>query len=183
MAKWHHEQGLSRLEIREKIFEWGKENNLYIKYNINNDVISKIYKYDPPKLKSVEVKINQQDIENINRRFDNRKTKLVALAMLCYSKAHSGSDGYFNLSSMHLSFWLNMNKRGLRQRYIRELIEYEFLNEYPQNKPTSYKTWDVAFEEQSTRYKLTIPVVNAGEFVLGSNDIKKLYAEIFDSPL
>ena len=181
LAKWYHEQGLTQLEIRDKIFLWGKENNIYIKYNVNNDIISKIYRYNPPKLKSVEVKINAQDIENINRRFDNRKTKMVALAILCYAKVHSDKYNHFNISSMHLSFWLNMNRRGLRQRYIRELIDYEFITEFSYNKPKCFKTWDVAFEEQSTRYQLIVPSENTGEFILQGNNVKKLYTEIFDT--
>ena len=32
LAKWYKQQGLSNVEIREKIFEWGKKYNIYIKY-------------------------------------------------------------------------------------------------------------------------------------------------------
>ena len=179
IAKWFNEQGLTRLEIRNKLFQWGKENNIYIKYNINNDIIDKLFNYNSHKLKSVEVKINKQDVENINKRFDHGKTKLVALAMLCYAKAHASQTGEFIVSSVNMGCWLNINRKSLRQKHIKELIDYEYLIEVSRPANKDFKTWTKAYEEQSIKYKLNVPIDNYGEYELERNDVRKLYADIF----
>ena len=179
MIKWYKEDGLSKFEIRQKIYDWAEE-KFYIKYNVN-DIIDRVFDSKLPGLKSMIVKINKQDIKNINKRFDNKTTKFVALAMLCYAKAHANRDGEFNISSVSMSSWLNMNRKTLRHKYIKELVEYEYLTEVA--KPENNKKWANVYEEQSIRYKINVQLHNSGEVVLENNDIRILFDELFSTPI
>ena len=179
LVKWYKELGSKKIEVRAALFEWGKKYNFYIKYNVN-DIIDTVFERNSPNLKSPEIKINKNDVKNINKRFDNKNTKLVALAVLCYAKAFANEDGEFSLTSVGLSSWLNINRQSIRKKYIKELIEYEFVSEV--SKPERIKNkndWGKPYEEQSTRYKINMPLNNSGDFVLRNNEIGKLFSEVF----
>jgi hypothetical protein len=177
MVCYHKEKGLKKIEVRETLFEWGKVNHVFIKYNVNN-IINRVFDSDTAiKLKSPSVKINKQDLMEIMKRFDDNKTKLVALAMLCYAKAHADKMGEFNISSVGLGAWLGINRKALRNKYIKELIEYEYLLEV--SKPQNSVRWTQAYDAQSTRYKINAPLHNIGDYVLVDNGIEKLFSDIF----
>lgn len=174
IAKWYKEQGFKSLEIRKKIFDWGKENNIYIKYNVNN-IITSVFK-DNERLKDyVNVKINKRDIDEINKRFDSRVTKLVALAMLCYAKAHANGNKEFSISSVALSAWINKSSNHLRSRYIKELIEFGYLSLV--STPRNTYAWNNA--EKNSVYRINVDIHNSGDYVLVDNNILDLYNSIF----
>jgi hypothetical protein len=134
-------------------------------------------------LRTGGVKINKQDIANINKRFDNMNTKLVALAMLCYAKAHANKQGEFSISSVSLGLWLHINRQNLRSKYIKELVDYEFLIEVdPKLRSTrsaDHKKWAQPYEDQSIQYRINSPIYNNGEYELKDNDMRTLFSEIF----
>lgn len=177
MVRWHKEQGLKRIEIRDTMFDWGRANNIDMKYNIN-DIINRVFgveKYVP--LQSPIIKINKQDIENIKRRFDNKKTKLVALAMLCYAKAKANRDGVFGISATSLGAWLEINRKTLTNKYIKELVDFEYLSII--SKPENNYKWLKSYDDQSTKYKINASLHNSGDFVLSDNKVRILFSEVF----
>ena len=179
MARWHREQGHTRLETRNKIFEWGNRHNTYIKYNLN-DILNRVYDVENYiSLKTTKVKINRLDIDNINERFDNKKTKLVALSLLCYAKAKADKSGEFSISSVNLGAWLGINRKMLVNRYIKELIDFEYLEII--SKPSNNSRWNKPQDEQITRYRLNVPLHNSGDLHLVNNDMRVLFSQAFSA--
>ena len=177
IACYYKERGLKKIEIREALFEWGKQYHVFIKYNVN-DIINRVFATERAKLlRNPVVKINKQDIAEIKKRFDDNKTRLVALAMLCFAKAHGTKDGEFSISSVGLGAWLNISRKTLRSKYIKELIEYEFLSEV--EKPQNNMRWDKSYDTQSTQYRINHPLHNSGNVTLFNNDMKQLFSEVF----
>ncbi len=176
IAKWYKEQGYPKLKIRESIFAWAKENGIHIKYNVN-DLIGRALEDKRRLTDNVVVRVNQADIAEINRRFDSRKTKYVALAFLCYGKAYADRDREFSVSSAALGAWLDMSRSTLQTIYIPELVDYEYLSII--QKPQNTYSWGAKKSFHSTKYRLEVPIHNSGEFILTNNNIQKLSAEIF----
>jgi hypothetical protein len=164
-----------RQAIRQRMFKWAKEHVGFIKYRIS-DIIDRVYR-DEYTLRDVEVMINEQDIEKINFVTDNKKTKLVALAFVCYAKAHKGSDNVFNLSSTSLADWVDINRKTLMSIHVKELMDYGFLNLV--ERSVQKRNWDQPLDKQASAYKINYELCNSGEYILEKNDIKGLFDKIF----
>lgn len=176
IAKWFKAMGLEPVKIRERIFEWANENGLYIKQSVN-DIIHRALT-DKKKLReNVEIKISKTDIEEIEMRFDKPKTKLVALAILCYAKANADKNGEFCISSVALGAWLDIHSSNIRRNYLRELVEFGYISKVSTPKGTF--NWSHSDEENYSKYRIEVSVRNCGAFVLQNNDIKKLHKEAF----
>ena len=179
MIRWYKGQGeLSRIEIREKIlYEWAAKHKIDVRYNLN-DIINRVFdSNDFGVLKTPVVKVNNQDVERIKRSFDSETTKLVALAILCYAKAHGNIKGEFTMSAVNLGAWLGINRRSLAKKYIKELIDFNYLTIAA--KPTNNSKWEKAYAEQSTHYVINAPLHNSGNYELKNNDIGILFNEVF----
>lgn len=176
LAKWYKQQGLSNVEIREKIFEWGKTYNIYIKYNVNSIIYQALE--DKHRLRGDEavVRISQSDIDEITRRFDSVPCRKTALGILCYAKVSADRDNEFNISALALSNWLNLNSGNLSALYLKELNDFEYIQKIKNEKTYS---WDKNVKSNSLRMKLLVPIENKGDYILGNNDIEKLYDDIF----
>lgn len=176
LAKWYKQQGLSNVEIRDRIFEWGQKYNIYIKYNVNSIIYQALE--DKNRLRGDEsvVRINQNDIDEITRRFDSVQCRKVALAILCYAKASADRDNEFNISALALSNWLNTNHSNMCNRAIKELIDFEYIS-----KVNSVKTysWDNNVKSNTLAIKILVPIENKGEYTLNKNNIEELYNKIF----
>ena len=176
IAKFLKATGLEPVKIRGRIFEWANENGLYIKQSVN-DIIRRALT-DSKKLKeNVEIKISKADIEEIEMRFDKPKTKLVALAILCYAKANADKKGEFCLSSVALGAWLGIHSSNIRRNYLRELVEFGYISKV--STPKGAFNWSHSDEENYSKYRIEVSVRNCGAFVLQNNDIKKLHKEAF----
>ena len=177
MVRWYKQNGYSKLAIRDELFNWGEKHGVYFKFKINN-VNNRVFeKESETDLKSPVVKINKHDIDEINRRFDSEKSKLVALAMLCYAKGHADAKREFVISSVALSAWTGIDRKMLCNKYIQELIDYEYLTVV--NKPENSKKWDASYSEQSTRYKLKMSLHNSGDYILENNNLGVLFSKVF----
>ena len=176
LACSYKSKGLTKAETRQAIFDWGKKYGVRIKYDVNAIVI-RAFDSANPTFKSPVVKINKQDYTKIIEWFDNKKTRLVALALLCYAKAHANKKGEFYISAVALGAWLKINRKALRARYIKELLDFEYLVEI--EKPSNNNKWNEDHDKQATKYKLNASLHNSGEHVLVDNDIGKLYSQVF----
>ena len=180
IAKWYKEQGLNHMEIRDKIFEWGKQNDIYIDCNVNNLVSKAIEDQKPLRGDDVVVHISDNDINEIKRRFDSKMTRRTALAILCYAKVTANNKGEFSISLLSLGQWLGKNSKHLGRRYITELIDFEYIKKCDNTK-TYY--WDKINKavSKSLKLQMLVPVKNKGKYVLEGNNIDKLYDDIFEN--
>jgi len=175
LVKWYKQQGLSHLEIREAIFNWGKTNNIYIHCNVNNIIYQAIN--DKNRLReNVIVRINNNDIQEIIKRFDSRNCKLLALSLLCLAKCSADRDGEFNVSLLALSNWTKIDYSNISKRYLPELIDFGYVSKQENKRVFS---WDKNVKSKSVSLKIMLPFSNSGTYILKNNDIHELYDEIF----
>lgn len=178
MAKFYKEQGLQKFEIRDKIFEWGKQHSVYFTFSINT-VIYRVFEDNRPLKADTQVYINDEDIEFINSHFDSIKVKTVALAVLCYAKIFADADNEVIISTVDFANWLHMQQPHISARYIPELIDFNMLQRV--DSENCHFSWNSkrAFSK-NRRYKVNMTLKNEGVYVLANNDILKLAEKIFN---
>ena len=175
LAKWYKQQSMTHIEIRQAIFEWGKKYNVYISCNLNNIIYQALK--DKQRLRdNVSIKINEFDVNEIKRRFDNKNCRMVALAILCIAKCSANRDGEFNISILALSNWLHINHGNISSRYITELIDFGYISKVNFEKTFA---WNKQVKSKSLNIKLEVPINNSGEVFLVDNNIIDLYNSIF----
>ena len=172
LSKWYKENGMTHEEIRNSIFKWANSYGIYITHNLNNIIYLALE--DKLRLKdNIQIKINNGDIEEIKRRFDTKNTRLVALSLLCYAKAHADRDKLFSISLKALSCWIGITAQNLSTRYIKELYDFGYLDINRTTFKYDYKT------VKQNIYKLKVDIHNNGNYLLVDNNIMDLYSKIF----
>ena len=78
---------------------------------------------------------------------------------------------------MALSNWLNINRGNMSGRYIKELIDFEYIKKVETSKTYS---WDSNVKSNTMNLKILVPIENKGDYVLVKNNIENLYNEIFE---
>jgi hypothetical protein len=175
LAKWFKQQGMSHIEIRQAIFDWGKKYHIYIEYNVNSIIYQALD--DKQRLKdNIVIKISEQDVKEIKNRFDTKNTRLAALAMLCIAKGYADRDREFQVSLIALSAWLGIANTNLSGLYIKELIDFGYIEKISDEKVFS---WNKKTKSKHIRYKINVPLSNDGIYEIFNNDIHKLYEDIF----
>jgi hypothetical protein len=172
----YKEQGLTPCAIRDKLFEWGKKHRVWIKYDVNS-IITRVFDAQNNMLRSPIVKVSKQDVERIKKSYFNKKVRLVALAMLLYAKAYANKKKEFYISSVGLGAWLGISRKTLRGKYIKELVDFEYLVEVEARAVGN--EWNKEDGAQSIKYRLNVPLYEDGEYEMEGNDIYKLYNEAF----
>lgn len=177
ISKYNHARGMSKLDSRDALFEWGKKFGVYIKYNVNS-IINAAFE-DKTNLYSGDVvKVSVADMKEILRRFDNKKNRISALAVLCYAKVRANEYGEFSLSSNAFASWLGVGSTSAFY-YLRDMCEYEYLERI--YTPSNNYLWAKNDDMKSCRYKILVSTDNNGEFTLFQNDIEDLYNTVMDS--
>jgi len=179
IAKYYKQQGLPFLEIRDKIFYWGKQHNVYISCNLNG-IINRVLKDNVPLRESSIVRISNSDIDEITRRFDSKPLRLFALSLLCLSKVSANNKGEFDCSISAVSNWIKVNRGNLNHRYLTELINYRYIERTSDEKVLS---WNGNVKSKSLMLKMNVPLRNNGKYKLDGNDIFGLYNLIFKKNL
>lgn len=177
LVKWFREQNISnKMEIRNNIFAWASKHKVFIDFNLNG-CIDSAFNDNSRLTTDTIIKISQNDINDIRSRFDDKNTKKIALAVLCYAKAFSDSNSEFSLSCTSLGCWTNIHYTNVSRRYINELIDYGYISLVEQGNTKS--VWGNKARTKMNRYKINVSIRNAGEYILKDNDIDSLYREIF----
>ena len=177
MAKYHIMQGVPIPDIRQKIFDWGRENNIWIKYNVNEVTIRAAE--DKRQLLCPEsVNVSDEDVARIKKLFDTPRVQCCALALLCYAKVNANRSGEFPLSSIPFSNWVGLDRSYFQRKVAKELEMFEYIKviRTPQKKPK----WHEGEHLATTRYKMLVPYENTGEHILNGNDIHGLFRELFE---
>ena len=183
LAKYYLQQGLSAIEVREKIFAWAAANNIYIAgSDINLNQLIFHADADDRKLRGdVTVRISEADIQEIVNRFDKTKVRKVALAVLCYAKVTADEHNQFVMSVAGLSNWLGYNYNFMLERYLPELAKLGYIDRVIRNAPKKSSRFQTNPRVRPSTYQIFVPHNNAGKFRLHNNDINTLYQDCFES--
>lgn len=181
LARWYTQEGYGFKETRNKIFEWAKTSNNYLKYNVN-DIVTAARKCNERLKDNVIVRVSEDDVNEIVRLFDNFNTRKVALALLCYAKVYANKDGEFYISMSALAEWIGIARQNISQRCLPELVALEYIERTPDDTLTSY--WHKRKKQHTHKYKTTrlrinTSLYNDGCFQLHDNNIEALYGDIF----
>ncbi len=186
IAKYYLERGADLMDVIDNIRKWEEKYN----YNINHKVASLnnlVHKAVDDKAKltdDVKIYINEKDIKEISKRFDNKNLRFVSLGVLCYAKAFS-KNNEFNLSLTAFSDWLGLRVQHISALYMPELEKYNYVHKVVLSEKDKSKKNLVLFKKQITArvstYKIDVPIKNTGSYMLKDNNINKLYDDIFSS--
>lgn len=189
LAKWYKQQGLSYLETRIKIFEWGKKYNIYIDCYLAHIIDKATKDKRPLRGEDTVVYINDDDIAEIERRFDKRcgNDRKTALALLCYAKASADKDGVIYLPQTALAQWLDIPRPNLNSRHLKNLVDLEYIKRLDDKTTGRYarSAWSKVTKDEnriyqkSTEFQMLVPLENNGDYKLEDNNIQKLYEEVF----
>ena len=182
LAKYYLQvEGLNELDTRKKIFGWATKTKLYLNTDeINvNQIIYKAQQDKTPLREKPILGISDVELRQIIIRFNKKKTRRIALAILCYAKAAGDKDGNFNISISGLANWLHCSRSSLYE-HINILKEYRFIEK--QAKEGQRKSWNKKTKSQQGAYRILIPLSeDAADHYLFSNDIDTLTEECFAS--
>lgn len=181
IARWYTQEGLDFCATRDAIFNWSKRTGNYLKYNVN-DIVTGARACTERLTDNVNIRISEKDVNRIVRLFDSKKARMLALALLCFAKAHANRDGVFNVSISALADWIGVSRTSITVDYLPELITLGYIEKIDTPQPVT--RWHKGKEYRTARYrstrlKINASLYNAGKFELNHNDISGLYEEIF----
>lgn len=181
VARWYTQEGFGIKETRNKVFEWAKSSGNYLKYNVN-DIVSGARECKDRLKDNVIVRVSESDVNGIVKLFDNQKSRRLALALLCYAKAHANRDGEFDISASALAEWVGLSRTSISSRYLPELIDLEYIEKVEPDTPVM--RWHHEQQYKTSKYRplrlrINASLYNAGKYQLVHNDIDKLFDEIF----
>lgn len=178
LAKWYKEQGIEdKLQVRTNIFEWANKYGVYLPLYLNA-CIDNAFGDERRLTENVIVRVSEEDIIEIKRRFDNKKTRKVALAILCYAKTFANSKGEFRISQVSFADWVKIDPANIGRRHFRELIDYGYMSKVD-GGDSKHNFWNKDVKTKMNKYKIIVPIRNTGDYILEDNNIEKLYEEIF----
>jgi len=143
-----------------------------------NNIIQKAYKDNSNLINNVDVFISNADIYEIIKRFDKYNPRLTAFAILCYAKMYADKKGIFYLSRVGLSNWLKIAETHLSSRYLKELINFDYVKKVSNNKNYHIIGGMDKFVSKIIPYKINVNFVNKGNFVVKDNNIRREFEDI-----
>ena len=175
MAKYFHQKGLEPIDIRKSIFKWGAENNVFILHNVN-DIIRMAISDNIP-LVDKNIYVSKEDVDNILVRFTTYNSKLCALGILLFAKAHADEDGVFTFSQGDFAKWVGMQQPHV-SKCLDELELFDYVEKIYSSGDQTF-AWNGRVIGKRIKYKLKVPYANEGEYLLSNNDVRGLYNIIF----
>lgn len=175
MAQYFLEQGKTPLEVRRAIFDWGNKYGVYISHSVNDTI--KLAIANGEHLCQNTIKISDEDIQEINLRFGTRNSRLCALGILLFAKAHADANGVVNFSQADFANWVHIKQPNVSKTFS-ELELFDYIEKiYPMGDQTFF--WSGNIVGKRVRYKLKVPTKNEGNYELKDNDILNLYNQIW----
>lgn len=124
-----------------------------------------------------DIYISQKDIEEINLRFSTKNSKLCALGILLFAKAHADKDGIFTFSQSDFANWV-----GIQQPHVStcfdELELFDYIKRIHPNGDQTF-VWNGRIVGKRISYKLKVDYSNIGEYKIENNDIRDIFNRIF----
>lgn len=175
LSKWYLQRGFSDpTDIRNQIFSWGKKYELKITVNLN-DCIKKAISDTRRLTEDNPVRVSNDDIYEITRRFDRKNVRLCALGLLCYAKQFADQNNTFDLPIVAFGRWVGISYNNIMSRYMWELEMFSYIKRESQKKYIHKH----GYSTKSPIFKIFVPIENIGDYVVEDNNIRKLYDEIF----
>jgi hypothetical protein len=176
LAKHFKSIGYDAISTREEIFAWANKYKIYISDDLNS-IIQRAIADKKEIADNVEIKISKEDIEEINKRFDKYNTKLTAFAILCFAKKHADKNGIFYMSLIGLSNWVRLQQQHLSTKYIKELIDFNYIEKLSTNEIKHIKRRNKSVSKM-IMYKIKVDFKNNGDIIFNDCDIRKEYESI-----
>lgn len=178
LAKHFKELGYDTIQTREEIFNWANKYKIYITDDLNS-IIQRAFVDKHELSENIEIKISEEDIEEIKKRFDRFNTRLTAFAILCFAKSHADKNGIFCISGIGLSNWIGIDHGSLSKRHIKELIDFVYLEKLNKNNLKYLKKKNKHISS-ALLYKIKVPLLNEGKFIIKDYNIRQEFENIFD---
>ena len=179
LAKHFKSLGYDIIKTREEIFSWAKKYEIYITDDLNS-IIQRAFNDKKEISENIEIRISKDDIKEILKRFDRYNSRLTAFAILCFAKKHANKNGMFYMSRIGLSNWIGIDQTALSSRYIKELVDFMYIEKISKNdiKHIKIKNKQVS---KILIYKIKIKYDNIGEYIVEDYNIKKEFENIISS--
>lgn len=161
--------GFDEIETRNLIFAWANSHSYYVKLTLKKIVAE--CNRDLKELCEKEVYINNDDIEFIKMAAKTKLERKFALALICYSKAHSDVDDIFEAPISTIGDWIGQKSpHNLYTRIMPTLLSKGFfVNEEDVQK------WHGKIIKRTRTMRLLYEQVNEGRYRLTDNDIDSLF--------
>lgn len=178
IAKYYKKFGLSRRDAFTRIAAWVRDNSLTLTFSLIS-CISAAYDNDTELRCGTTVWISEADAAVIRMYSRNRQDRKVALALVCCAKGFADRDGSFTASSCALASWLGVDSANLRQRQLRHLVDYGFMEKLEND---DMRGWKKNYYRNAYRFRLLVRLTSGGRWELRYNDIRTLYEQVFGEP-
>jgi hypothetical protein len=179
IAKYYKKIGKSKSDAFQKISAWVRDHALTLPFPLIA-CVSTAWENETPLRCGTTVKISQADADVIRLYSRNRQDRKTALALMCCAKAFAEKDGSFTASSSALASWLGMDSANLRQRQLKHLQEYGFIEKAESDD--AMHGWKKNYYRNACRFRLLVQYTSSGKWELVHNDIRNLYEQIFGEP-
>ena len=176
LAKHFKFLGCNMIETRKEIFNWANKFGVFITEDLNS-IIQRAFKDKSKIIDDVCIYINDNDIGEINKRFDKYNTKLTAFAILCFSKKYANSNGIFQMSLVGLSNWVGIQHTNISGRIIKELVDFNYIEKINKNNYLRIIRKNHSITHPII-YKINVPIENYGNYIFRDNNIKEEFQEI-----
>lgn len=178
LAKHYKGCGFTPVDVRTKIFDWAKEKQCYITENVNN-IIQSVFKENKPIVSNINIHVSQEEIDDINKRFDLMTSKITALAILCFAKCYADKNGYIKISQQELSAWIGVGRQHLSSSIIPELITFGYIECPDKYQKKRYNKMSDRFRYSSKVYRIIVPYNSSDGYEFDGGDILSFYQKIF----
>lgn len=132
-AKRYQPDGLTAIEIREKIELWVRENNKMILYDINRE-INRVLRGRKSFQEFKPTPVTRRDINFINNCASTQGRKKVMFALLIYGKEYQNDIGEFSISNRIFAEWIGfVNANNLYTRYYPWLVNQRLAENLTEN--------------------------------------------------
>ena len=179
ISKYYKKLGLEKKDTFAKVSAWAREQSLALPFSLISCVCA-AYDSETELRCGATVKISAEDADTIRRYSRNRQDRKVALALVCCSKAFADIDGSFTASSAALASWLGMYSPNLRQRQLKHLQDFGFIERL--DSVESLRGWRKNYYRNAYRFRVLVWLSPDGQWELKYNDIRTLYEQIFREP-
>lgn len=179
LAKHFKSLGYEIIKTREEIFSWANKYKIYISDDLNS-IIQRAYNDKHELMENVEIKISNEDITEIIKRFDKYNTRLTAFAVLCFAKKYADKNGMFYMSRTGLANWIGIDSTNLSNRHIKELIDFGYLEKVSQNE-IKYIQRRNKHVSKMLIYKIKVNFKNIGDYIFQDINIREEYEKIMSN--
>jgi hypothetical protein len=176
LAKYFKSLGQDSVKIRESILDWSSKYQIYISDDLNS-IIQKALHDNHELISEVEVKISQDDIDEIKKRFDKYNTQITAFAILCFAKIYADDSGVFKMSSVGLSNWTGIARTNMYV-YLNELIDFKYIEKISKTQLIKLRRKNKTISKLCA-YKINVNYNNKGGFVFYDNNIQEEFEKLF----